>query len=965
MWVPGEERDSMDKEARQTENKRSDEEAGLNQLVLILIETLVRELNPQRQVSVTLHSSLQRDLGFDSLGLSELMLRTEKQFRLRLPDDLIGRLDTPSDLIDEIRKSDRTAGAVIARQTDRLPKASIEASPEAENTLTGVLDWHARHNADRPHILLSDGYRETEAITYRDLAEAAGQLAAGLRSWGLEPGEAVGIMLPTGREFFEAFFATLFAGAVPVPMYPPVRLSQLEEHLRRQAKILRNSRAALLFVPMEGKALASLLGGQIETLRGVSTVEDMKGKTSTMFSLQRQPEDLAMLQYTSGSTGDPKGVMLTHANLMANIRAMGNAINATSTDVFVSWLPLYHDLGLIGAWLGSLYHAAPVVIMSPLRFIVRPESWLWAIHRNSATLSAAPNFAFELCVNKIDDSALEGLDLSSLRLVANGAEPVSAETIRRFTERFQQYGFRPEAMAPVYGLAENSVGLSFSPSGEKPVIDNISRSSLSQVGMAVPATTDDEYPMSLVSSGVPLPGHEIRIIDDLGRETGERQQGRLEFKGPSATNGYFRDPEKSRSLFHDGWLDSSDLAYIANGNIFITGRVKDIIIKGGRNIYPQEIEEAVGDLAGIRKGCVAAFASADPSSGSERLIVVAETRGTDPSVRLQLQQTVAQRVSDILGMPADQVIIAAPHAVPKTSSGKIRRSSTRELFEAGKLGQPGRALWLQVLRLRLLSSVPRMRHLAKMVTDLVYAGWWWAVLGIFAALTWMAVLLLSRRDRRWAFIRSMAKTALRLMRIPLVVSGKEHFGTDRLIIAVNHSSYFDVFVLAAVLPGEPTFVAKQELEGQLIAGPFLRRLGTRFADRAVAQAGLEEVETFGNLVKGGEQMVFFPEATFFRTPGLLPFRLGAFSTACAAGTAVLPIAISGTRSILRGEQWFPRRVSVNVTILEPFEPDGYDFAAAVRLRDRTRAKILAHCGEPDMADKLVTFSKATNQPAGD
>lgn len=955
----------MEKENRQRAKEKPDEDLALERRVVDLVEALAHELNPQRRVRVALNSSLQRDLGFDSLGLSELMLRTEKQFKLRLPDDLIGRLDTPSDLVDEIMKSDSAEGAVIARQTDRLPGISIEASPESETTLTGVLDWHVRHNGDRPHILLSDGYRETETITYRELAESAGHLAAGMRSWGIEPGEAVGIMLPTGREFFEAFCAILLTGAVPVPMYPPVRLSQLEEHLRRQAKILRNCKAAILFVPPEGKALASLLGGQIETLRGVSTVADLKGTNGEIPAVQRQPDDLAMLQYTSGSTGDPKGVMLTHANLMANIRAMGTAIDATSNDVFVSWLPLYHDLGLIGAWLGSLYHAAPVVVMSPLRFIVRPESWLWAIHRNAATLSAAPNFAFELCVNKIDDSALKGLDLSSLRLVANGAEPVSAETIRRFTERFQPYGFRPEAMAPVYGLAENSVGLSFSPVGEKPVIENISRKSLSQLGMAVPATEEDEHPISLVSSGVPLPGHEIRIVDDLGREAAERQQGRLEFRGPSATSGYFRDPEKSQSLFRDGWLDSSDLAYIANGNVFITGRVKDIIIKEGRNIYPQEIEEAVGDLDGIRKGCVAAFASPDPATGSERLIVVAETRGTDPSVRSQLQQAVAGRVSDILGMPADQIIIAAPHAVPKTSSGKIRRSSTRELFETGKLGQPVRAFWMQVLRLRMLSSVPRMRLFARMLADLVYAGWWWSVLGSFGAITWLTVLFLPKRSRRWAFIRSMAQVALRFMRIPVAVSGSEHFGKDGAIIAVNHSSYFDVLVLAAILPGEPTFVAKQELAGQLVAGPFLRRLGARFAERAVAQAGLEEVKAFEKMARGGEQMVFFPEATFFRTPGLLPFRLGAFTIACAAEIPVMPIAISGTRSILRGGQWFPRRGSVTVSVLEPLVPDGSDFAAAVRLRDRVRAQVLAHCGEPDMSEKLVVFSQQDDQSPDD
>lgn len=942
-----------------------DERSGVEKRALTLVDALAHELNPRRRVHASLHSSLQRDLGFDSLGLAELLLRTEKEFKVRLPDDLITRLETPFDLTSEIGKSGGSIGDAIARASDQLPKAAFAAVPEAETTLIDVLDWHVRHNADRPHILLCDGYRETETITYRQLVEAAGRLANGMRSWGLEPGEFVCIMLPTGREFFEAFFGVLLAGAVPVPIYPPMRLSQLEEHLRRQAGILRNSQASLLLVPEEGKAIASLLGAQIETLRGVSTVEDLRQGQGDTRSVPRQSDDLAMLQYTSGSTGDPKGVMLTHANLLANIRAMGCAINATSSDTFVSWLPLYHDLGLIGAWFGSLYHAVPAVIMSPLRFIVRPESWLWAIHRNSATLSAAPNFAFEFCVNKIDDSAIEGLDLSSLRMVANGAEPVSAEAIRKFTERFERYGFQPEAMTPVYGLAENSVGLAFSPIGEKPVIDRVSRKSLSQSGTAIAVSAEDTQPMSFVSSGVPLPGHEIRVVDDLGRELAERQQGQLEFRGASATAGYFREPEKSAALFHDGWLDSGDLAYVANGNVFITGRVKDIIIKGGRNIYPEEIEEAVGDLSNIRKGCVAAFASSDVKTGSERLIVVAETRGTDNAVRSQLEQTVAQTVSDILGMPADHIVIAPPHTVPKTSSGKIRRSTTRDLYETGKLGQPVRALWLQVLRLGLMSGLPRVRRIVRILADLAYAGWWWIVLVLLSVLVWVAVLSLPRRSWRWAFVRSVARTALRLMGIPLAVSGGERLVGNVSVLAVNHSSYLDVAVLAAILPGEPAFIAKHELSDQLIAGPFLRNLGTHFADRVVAQAALKEVEVFKDLVRLGKQLVFFPEATFFRMPGLLPFRLGAFTIACATETPVLPIAIGGTRSILRGGQWFPRRGGVKVEVLKPVEPSGHDFAAAVHLRDQVRSKILAHTGEPDLAEREVVFPSEAGQRASD
>ncbi|MEM1049952.1 MAG: AMP-binding protein [Pseudomonadota bacterium] len=934
-----------------------DARAAIEHRVLSLVEALARELNPGRRLTATLDASLQRDLGFDSLGLSELLLRTEKEFGIRLADDLIAEIDTPQDLANEIAQSGQGVIDPVAQKTETLPSAMLEAVPDTVTTLIGVLEWRTRQSPDRTHILLSDGYNESETITYGALSEAAGRFAAGLRSWGLEPGERVGIMLPTGNEFFEAFFGVLLAGGVPAPMYPPIRLSQLEEHLRRQAGILRNSEAALLIVPQQGKTLTGLLGGQIDTLRGVSTVAALRASEGPGPAIDRQPDDLAMLQYTSGSTGDPKGVMLTHANLLANIRAMGRAIDATSNDVFVSWLPLYHDLGLIGAWFGSLYYGVPAVIMSPLHFIVRPESWLWAIHRNSATLTAAPNFAFELCVDKIDDAAIAGLDLSSLRMVANGAEPISVDTIRRFTERFEPYGFRPQAMTPVYGLAESSVGLAFSSAEQLPIVERIDRAALSQTGKAVPARPDDAHAMPVVSSGVPLPGHEVRIVDAIGQEAPGRQEGRLEFRGPSSTRGYFRDPERTEGLIRGDWLTSGDLAYIANGNIFLTGRVKDLIIKGGRNIYPQEIENGVGALAGIRKGCVAAFASTDARTGTERLVVVAESRETDPSRRADLQDTVARSVSDILGMPADEVVIVKPHAVPKTSSGKIRRSTARELYEAGNLGQETRALWMQILRLGLMSGASRARRLLATSADLAYAGWWWSVLVLLGAVVWPSVLLLPNRRWRWGFVRSAARTALRLMGIRFSVSGVDRLATDRAIVVANHSSYTDALVMAALLPDEPAFVAKKELAGQFVAGPFLRRLRTHFAERADFQEGLQEVEAFKAFVARGNKLVFFPEATFFRMPGLLPFRLGAFTVACAADAPVVPVVIRGTRSILRGEQWFPRRGAVEIEVLEPLTPGGADFAAAIDLRDRTRAQILAHCGEPDAAARTVSFQK--------
>ena len=607
--------------------------------VIALVAALVRELHPQRirPIDVRLASRIERDLGIDSLARTELILRIERAFRVRLPAQTIGEAETVHDLVRALEQ----AGPALRRAALEMPLTpalpTVPAASDAR-TLIEVLEWHAARHPDRLHLtVLQDEATVLGTLTYAELAARARAVARGLIARDVTPGDRVALMLPTSIDYFIAFFGILYAGAVPVPIYPPMRLSQIEDHLRRQIGILRNAGACLLITMPEGVRLAGLLRAQVESLNAVESVAHLVDASTPSVNLPQpgNPDSVALIQYTSGSTGDPKGVVLSHANLLANIRAMGEVMDASSADVFVSWLPLYHDMGLIGAWLGCLHFAAPLYAMSPLSFLVRPESWLWAMHRFRATFSASPNFGFELCLNKIADADLEGLDLSSLRMVANGAEPVSVQTLRRFIDRFGHYGFPAQAMAPVYGLAECSVGLAFPPLGRLPIIDRVNRDRLSAGGVAEPARPDDPKPLEIVPCGQPLPGHEIRIVDEAGYELGERREGRLEFRGPSATRGYFRNETKTRELFHDGWLDSGDRAYMAGGDVCITGRIKDIIIRAGRHIYPQEVEDAVAEIPGIRKGCVAVFGVTDRASGTERVVVLAETRETDPAARAE------------------------------------------------------------------------------------------------------------------------------------------------------------------------------------------------------------------------------------------------------------------------------------------------------------------------------------------
>jgi len=577
---------------------------GRSEALLDVVRRLVVELHPQwkRTIQVTLDSALDRDLGFDSLSRVELLLRIERTFRISFPEQTLASAETPRDLLRVVLSAHAAGQPATPAQARVTAPGEAEGAPHGAETLLEMLDWHLLAHPQRPHVYLYGEGDEPEEITYATLFDGARAIAAGLRERTLQPGQNVAIMLPTGRDYLYSFFGILLAGGVPVPIYPPVRPSQIEDHLRRHAGILANARAVLLITVPEARPVARLLRAQVEKLLGVVTPRELTtGKAFSGTPVRAQ--DVAFIQYTSGSTGQPKGVILTHANLLANIRAMGEAVRADSTDVFVSWLPLYHDMGLIGAWLGSLYYACPLVLMSPLAFLTSPRRWLWTIHNHRGTLSAAPNFAFEFCLSKLEDSDIEGLDLGSLRLVFNGAEPVSPRTVRRFSKRFAPYGFRPEAMAPVYGLAEAAVGLAFPPFGRGPLIDRIQREPFVSSGKATPAEASDPHALEFVACGQPLPGYQIRIVDPAGRELPERQEGRLEFRGPSATSGYVRNPDATRRLFNGEWLDSGDLGYVASGDVYLTSRSRDIIIRGGRNIYPYEVEEAVGNMLcrGIRQ----------------------------------------------------------------------------------------------------------------------------------------------------------------------------------------------------------------------------------------------------------------------------------------------------------------------------------------------------------------------------
>jgi len=503
----------------------------------------------------------------------------------------------------------------------------------------------------------------------------------------------------------------------------------------------------------------------------------------------------------------------------------------------------------------------------------------------------------------------------------------------------------------VYGLAESTVGLALQPPGRGPVIDRIQRDRFMSSGHALPTPADDANALQFVGCGVPLPGHQVRTVGATGFELGDRQEGRLEFKGPSSTSGYYLNADATRKLFDGEWLDTGDYAYLADGEIYLTGRVKDLIIRGGRNIYPYELEQAVGDIAGVRRGCVAVFGCADPASGTERLVVLAETRETDAAAREKLRQTISERAVDVLGMPADEVVLAPPHTVLKTSSGKIRRAASREFYERGGKSTRPAPVWWQFVRLALAGAMPQLRRLKRGLNEVLYAVYAWALFWVLAPLVWAAVAASGRPRHTHPLIHRAARLILRLTRTPLMVSGLENLPRTACVLAANHASYLDGMLLSAALPPDfpHAFVAKREFMGHFVPRLFLRGLGAVFVDRFDARQGVEHVELVAAALEQNRMPVFFPEGTFDRRPGLLAFRSGAFAVAARAGVPVVPIAIRGARSMLRGSDWFPYRGAASIRFGALIRPAGSEWRDVMLLRDQVRAEILQHCGEPDLA----------------
>ena len=552
----------------------------------------------------------------------------------------------------------------------------------SEETLQGWLAQAASNTRRGLHLLDRDE-RET-FLSWAEVGNRAHVVAGALQELGIVPGERVALVYPTSAEFFAAFFGALVAGAVPVPLYPPVRLGRLSEYHERTALMLLAVEAPLV---LAAPAVRRLLGETIERARprlGCRILAELPRGVAQPHA--GAAEELGLVQFSSGTTVEPKPVALSQRALVAQTRILEGQWPDTpeTTQSGCSWLPLYHDMGLIGCVLPALARGADLTLLPPEQFIVRPALWLRALSRSRATISPAPNFAYALCVERVRDEELVGVDLSAWQVALDGAETVVPAVLRRFAERFARWGFRAEALTPVYGLSEAALAVTFPPAGRRFLSVAFDRAELGR-GVARPA----EEGIELVSVGRPLPGCALALRDAYGRSVGPNRVGRVWVRGPSLMSGYLGQPAATTAVLVEGWLDTGDLGFLHEGELYLTDRAKEILVVRGRNHSPAEVEQAVGGLPGLRAGCVAAVSHL-PEGGETEVawLFVELSRGASAEERAALPEACRRAALAAAGIALDAVHLLAPGTLPRTSSGKIRRRETLRRHLAGELAPP-------------------------------------------------------------------------------------------------------------------------------------------------------------------------------------------------------------------------------------------------------------------------------------
>lgn len=554
---------------------------------------------------------------------------------------------------------------MVSPRFSTMVEALVTARVEALVTARHELPPH-------PRLTFLNG-TQTEHLSFDDLFQRAAAYADALQQDGLQPGDRILLALPTSVELAVAFVGAMLAGGVPCVL-PAFEGARSQADLLQHCMQVGEQLDARLLVVAPGSFQIPSAG---ELPFRVAAFHSPPTTSVHHFSPAVTSDDLALIQASSGTTGRPKCVMLSHANLVANLAQIGERLQIGDGDVMVCWLPLFHDMGLIGCFLLSLYWRMHGVFMTPYRFLRRPATWLRAISDYRGTISPAPNFAYRLAMQRASQQELDGLNLSSWRAAVCGAEQIDVQVLHAFADHFGAYGLRRESLVPCYGLAEASLCAAMHPPGTPVRHERISRTQLAAERIAIDTQSADA--LLIADCGPPVSGMRLRIVDHTGAELPDGCVGDLWIQGPSITSGYYRLPAETSAALRDGWLDTGDQGYLRDGRLFITGRRKDVIIIRGQNYQPTDFEQAAAEIAELTPGRVVAFGVYEQQEATEQLVLLCEQR-MDSADEAGLRERVQRHVAVRTGVMPTHVVMVARNSIPKTTSGKLQRARAKQTF---------------------------------------------------------------------------------------------------------------------------------------------------------------------------------------------------------------------------------------------------------------------------------------------
>ncbi|HUE99531.1 MAG TPA: AMP-binding protein [Anaerolineales bacterium] len=550
-------------------------------------------------------------------------------------------------------------------------------------TFTDRLKTIHSRTPERVAVYLQFSGPDDLPLTYDRLLRGASAYARTLEREGIQPGEVVVLILQHGEELIHSFWGAILHGAIPSIMpFLTEKLSPERYRADLSALISVTKPAAIVTYPeFEGEVRAALREG--DSVRSVIVTNRIEPPSHVDFvslkGFQRRPDDIVLLQHSSGTTGLQKGVALSHRAVFNQLDSYGKSLSLGENDVIVSWLPLYHDMGLIAGFLMPILTGIPLVLMSPFDWVRAPYRLLQSISNHRGTLTWLPNFAYNFCAQKIRDRHTEGVDLSSLRAVINCSEPVRWESHLAFYERFKDHGLKFEALQTSYAMAENVFAVTQSRFGSLPVVEEIDREAF-MVQRVAKSPLDEHPSMKMMSSGKPLENVQVKVFDENGNEVSDRVIGELALHSNCMLTGYFNRPDLTEKAFRDGWYLTGDYGYISNGEVFVSGRKKDMIIVGGRNIYPQDLEALTYEVPGVHAGRSVAFGLFDEGQGTEEVVVIAEGDSEDVNEQQKIADAIRLHVTKNSAIALRYVKVVGPKWILKTSSGKTARSANKEKF---------------------------------------------------------------------------------------------------------------------------------------------------------------------------------------------------------------------------------------------------------------------------------------------